>query len=228
MSINKIININGTLAASSSTALGNPEDPERRRFLTTAATVVGIAGVTAAAAPFVEYMEPSDRALAGGAPVTIDLSGLKPGEMMAAVWRKKPVWVLHRTDEQLAELPRQNNLLKDPQSEALQQPPDLPNWDPVQRSIKPQYLLVVGVCTHLGCIPEYLRKDEAPGLGPSWQGGFFCPCHGSRYDLSGRIMKGSPAPLNLPVIPHYYKSDTVIVAGSMASGSGQNWKPDTW
>ena len=223
-----INNNNGTLVTAAGGLLESPEDPERRRFLTTAATVVGVAGIAAAAAPFVEYMEPSERALAGGAPVTIDISNLKPGQMKAAVWRKKPVWVLHRTDEQLAELPRLNNLLKDPQSEAQQQPANLPNWDPVQRSIKPQYLVVVGICTHLGCIPEYLQKDEAPALGPSWQGGFFCPCHGSRYDLSGRIMKGSPAPMNLPVIPHYYKSDTVIVAGSMANGSEQNWKPNTW
>lgn len=219
--------MNNTLAATPSGSLRAPEDPKRRRFLTTAATVVGAAGVAAAAIPFIETMTPSERALAGGAPVPVDISKLKPGQMLVTTWRKKPLWVLHRTPEQLAELPKLNDQLKDPLSKEPQQPPNLPHWDPVLRSIKPQYLVMVGLCTHLGCIPDYVRKgDPEPGL--NWQGGFFCPCHGSRYDLSGRVMKGSPAPLNMPVIPYYYKSDNLIVAGSLDDGGEQNWTPNTW
>lgn len=205
-----------------------PSDPERRRFLTAAATVVGGLGVAAAAVPFIESMEPSARSRAGGAPVTIDIGGLKPGQMLSARWRQKPVWVLRRTKDQLAELPKLNDRLKDPMSKELQQPPNLPHWDPVQRSIKPEYLLVVGICTHLGCIPGYRPQPGAADLGATWPGGFFCPCHGSRYDLSGRVMDGSPAPLNLPVIPHYYRKDNVIVAGELEDGSESNWSPNTW
>ena len=221
-------NNDGTLAATPDGVVESLEDPERRRFITAAAAVAGTIGIAASTGPFIESMEPSGRTVAGGKPVEIDISKLKPGEMMITPWRKKPVWVLHRTPEQLEELGKLNERLKDPRSEAPQQPPDLPHWDMGQRSIKPQYLLVVGICTHLSCIPEYLRKGDSHGLGSGWPGGFFCPCHGSRFDLSGRVMKGSPAPLNLPVIPHYFKNDTTIVAGSMADGSEQNWSPDTW
>lgn len=226
--MNNTRNNDGTIAIAPGDSIDAPKDPARRRFLTTAATVVGAAGVATAAIPFIESLEPSARALAGGAPVEIDVGKLKPGQMMSTTWRKKPVWVLHRTDQQLQGLSKLNSRLKDPQSKTPQQPSNLPHWDPVQRSIKPHYLLVVGICTHLGCIPEYLRKANAPMQVANWPGGFYCPCHGSHYDLSGRIMKGSPAPLNLPVIPHYYKSDKVIVAGSMSNGSEQNWKPATW
>lgn len=205
-----------------------PEDPDRRRFLTTAAAVVGGLGVAAAAAPFIDSMEPGARAQAGGAPVKIDISGLEPGQMLSVRWRKKPVWVLRRTQAQLQELPKLNDRLKDPLSKAAQQPPDLPHWDPVQRSIRPEYLLMVGICTHLGCIPSYRRETQAEGLGGNWPGGFFCPCHGSRYDLAGRVMDGSPAPLNLPVIPHFYQSDNIIIAGKLADGSDKFWTPDTW
>jgi len=223
-------NNDGTLAAEAGggEVPASPDDPTRRRFITAAATVVGTAGVAAAAVPFIESMEPSDRALAGGAPVQIDISKLKPGQMMSTPWRKKPVWVLHRTPEQIKELPKLNDRLKDPLSKEPQQPPNLPNWDPVQRSIKPEFLVMIGICTHLGCIPTYRRQANPQGLGSSWPGGFFCPCHGSRYDLAGRVMDGSPAPLNMPVIPHYYKSDTIIVAGEMSDGSEKTWSPNTW
>ena len=219
----------GTAATAAGDSLEAPENPARRRFITNVATALGAAGVAAATVPFIESLEPSARARAGGAPVSIEIGKLKPGQMMTTMWRKKPVWVLHRTDAQLKELRELNGLLKDPRSTSPQQPADLPHWDAVQRSIKPQFLLLVGICTHLGCIPEYLRKTDAQAPpGRPWPGGFFCPCHGSRYDLSGRVMKGSPAPLNLPVIPHYYQSDEVIVAGSMSNGTERNWKPATW
>jgi len=203
-------------------------DLDRRRMLTTTTAAVGAVGVALTAVPFIESLEPSETAQALGSPVTIDISKLAPGEMTSVEWRQKPVWVLHRTDEQLAELPKLNGQLKDPLSKELQQPPNLPGWNPVQRSIHPKYLVVVGICTHLGCIPKYRPQLNAADLPAGWPGGFFCPCHGSRYDLSGRVMDGSPAPLNLPVPPYYFKDANTITAGQVADGSEQNWEPETW
>ncbi|MGH8200174.1 MAG: ubiquinol-cytochrome c reductase iron-sulfur subunit [Steroidobacteraceae bacterium] len=203
-------------------------DLDRRRMLTTTTAAVGAIGVALTAVPFIETMEPSETARALGEPVTIDISKLGPGEMTTAEWRQKPVWVLHRTEAQLVELPKLNGQLKDPYSKQDQQAPKLPNWNPIQRSINPKYLVVVGICTHLGCIPKYRPQLNAADLPAGWPGGFFCPCHGSRYDLSARVMDGSPAPLNLPVPPHYYKDDKTIVAGQLADGTEENWEPDTW
>ena len=203
-------------------------DLARRRMLTATTAAVGAVGVALVATPFVESLEPSEKARALGAPVTIDISRLAPGQMASTTWRRRPVWVLHRTEAQLAELAKLNGQLKDPLSQADQQPPNLPGWNPIQRSIVPKYLVVVGICTHLGCLPKLREQAGAPDLGASWPGGFFCPCHGSRYDLAGRVMDGSPAPLNLPVPPHYYKDATTVVAGELADGSEQNWEPNTW
>ncbi len=203
-------------------------DLDRRRLLTGTTVAVGAVGVALAAVPFIESLEPTETARAQGAPVDIDISKLAPGQMMSASWRRRPVWVLHRTEAQLAELPTLNGQLKDPESKEAQQPPGLPDWNPIQRSIKPQYLVVVGICTHLGCIPKYRPQVGAPDLPAGWPGGFFCPCHGSRYDLAARVMDGSPAPLNLPVPAHYYKDATTITVGQLADGSDQNWEPDTW
>jgi len=209
---------------------GEPSLPnlERRRILTVVTGAVGAVGLMAAAVPFIESWEPSRSARAGGAPVKIDLSKLAPGQMLTAQWRKKPVWVLHRTAAQVRELPKLNGRLKDPLSQELQQPTDMPGWNPVQRSTKPEFFVAVGICTHLGCIPKYRPTPGSVSLGANWPGGFFCPCHGSRYDLAGRVMDGSPAPLNLPVIPYYYESGRVIVAGEMANGAEQNWSPQNW
>jgi ubiquinol-cytochrome c reductase iron-sulfur subunit len=203
-------------------------DLARRKMLVATTTAVGAVGVALAAVPFVESLEPSETARALGAPVDIDISSLAPGHMMSASWRRRPVWVLHRTEAQLAELPKLNGQLKDPLSRQDQQPANLPDWNPVQRSIKPQYLVVVGICTHLGCIPKYRPQPGFAQIGPTWPGGFFCPCHGSRYDLSGRVMDGSPAPLNLPVPPYYFKDPNTVTAGALADGSEQNWEPNTW
>lgn len=203
-------------------------DLARRRMLVASTAAVGAVGVALTAVPFVETMEPSETARALGAPVDIDISKLEPGQMMSASWRRRPVWVLHRTEAQLAELPKLNGQLKDPFSKQEQQPAGLPKWNPIQRSIKPQYLVVVGICTHLGCIPKYRPQPGFAQLGPSWPGGFFCPCHGSRYDLSGRVMDGSPAPLNLPVPPYYYKDSNTVTAGELEDGTDQNWEPNTW
>ena len=203
-------------------------DLARRRMLTAATAAVGAVGVGFAATPFIESMEPSETARALGAPVTIDISNLKPKEMLVASWRRRPIYVLRRTEGELKELPKLNGQLKDPLSQADQQPANLPDWNPIQRSIVPEYLVVVGICTHLGCMPKLHAKVGDPLLGANWPGGYYCPCHGSRYDLSARVMDGSPAPLNLPVPPHYYKDSKTIVVGELSNGSERNWEPNTW
>lgn len=185
-------------------------DPGRRRFLTAATTVVGAVGAVYVAVPFVKSMLPSDKAKAAGAPVEADISKLEAGQMIRVQWRGKPVWVVDRTPEMLDTLPELRDKLRDPDSSESEQPSYATN---PTRSIKPEYLVLVGICTHLGCSPSY-RPEVAPAdLGPDWKGGFFCPCHGSRFDLAGRVYQGVPAPLNLAVPPHRYVSDTVILVG---------------
>ncbi len=197
----------------------------RRRWLLAATSVVGGAGVIAAATPFILSMEPSARSLAEGAPVDVDISKLEPGQMITISWRSRPVLIVHRSQEQLERLPTLNDRLRDPDSQAAQQ---LPQYRNIYRSIKPAYLVIVGICTHLGCIPTYRPQISPEDLGPEWQGGFFCPCHGSRYDLSGRVYDGSPAPYNLPVPPHFYLSDSVLRIGILQNGHEQNWTPAIW
>lgn len=184
-------------------------DKTRRRLLVATGVVGGI-GVVAAVVPFVKSMQPSERAQAAGAPVEADIGKLEPGQRMTVEWRGKPVWVVRRSEEALEALPTLDGSLRDPASEQPQQPSYAQN---PTRSIKPEYLVVVGICTHLGCSPTY-RPDVAPAdLGPGWKGGFFCPCHGSRFDLAGRVFQGVPAPLNLVVPPYRYLSDTRILIG---------------
>jgi ubiquinol-cytochrome c reductase iron-sulfur subunit len=186
-------------------------DLKRRRFLTAAASVVGGVGVVAVAVPFVSSMQPSARAQAAGAPVEADISKLEPGQMMTVEWRGKPVWIVNRTKAVLEALPSLDGKLRDPQSKESEQPASAKNEF---RSIKPEYLVLVGICTHLGCSPTF-RPDMAPAdLGPEWKGGFFCPCHGSKFDLAGRVYQGVPAPLNLVVPPYRYVSDTRILIGA--------------
>jgi ubiquinol-cytochrome c reductase iron-sulfur subunit len=187
-------------------------DPARRRFLTTAATVVGGAGAAAAAVPFIAAMTPSERARAIGAPVEEDIADLQPGELRRVQWQGKPVWILRRDPQDLATLEKIKGDLRDPASEEAQQPDYARNE---YRSIRPEILIVVGLCTHLGCSPTYVpaRDAEAHGLPGDWPGGFFCPCHGSRFDLAGRVFKGVPAPTNLLVPPHQYLSDTRVLIG---------------
>ncbi|HKK06487.1 MAG TPA: ubiquinol-cytochrome c reductase iron-sulfur subunit [Gammaproteobacteria bacterium] len=200
-------------------------DPTRRRFLVATTSVIGGAIVAAAVVPFIESMEPSDAAVAAGAPIDLDISKIEPGALVTAKWRSRPIWVLNRTDSQLQELPKLDPRLKDPHSKEPQQIPSCANG---QRSLKPKYFVCVAICTHLGCVPTYRPEIAPPDLGPNWEGGFFCPCHGSRYDLAGRVFKGSPAPLNLPVPPHYYVSDTKLRVGELEGGGEQNWQPATW
>lgn len=185
-------------------------DTSRRRFLTAAATVVGGVGAVYTLVPFVKSMLPSARAKAAGAPVEADISKLELGQKINVSWRGKPVWIVRRTPEMLEALPEVESMLRDPESLEPQQPPYCQNEE---RSIKPEVLVMIGICTHLGCSPIYRPEVAAEDLGADWKGGFFCPCHGSKFDLAGRVYSGVPAPLNLPVPPHRYISDTLILIG---------------
>ncbi len=203
-------------------------DLERRRFLTYASGVVGAAGIAALVTPFLEAWNPGAKTKVAGGPIEIDISKIEEGQMVTAEWRKKPAWVLRRTKKQIAELPKNNGNLKDPESKEPQQPPNLANFDPVNRAVKADYLVLIGICTHLGCVPEYRPQVGDPDLGASWPGGFFCPCHGSRYDLAGRVMYGSPAPLNLPVPAYYFKGESIVRVGELQNGADLNWSPAVW
>ncbi len=184
----------------------------RRRFLTAATSVVGAAGVVGVAVPFVGSWQPSAKAKAAGAPVTFDISKLEQGQMVIVEWRGKPVYVVRRSAETLAELSSLDGSLKDPESTASSQP-DYVTGE--ARAINPEYLVLVGLCTHLGCAPKYRPELGTVQTtdGSEWVGGFFCPCHGSMFDLSGRVYKGVPASTNLVVPPYSYESDSVIVVG---------------
>ncbi|MDX1823527.1 MAG: ubiquinol-cytochrome c reductase iron-sulfur subunit [Thiohalomonadales bacterium] len=185
-------------------------DTNRRRFLTAATTVVGAVGAAGVAVPFITSMWPSARAQAAGAPVEADISKLEPGAMITVEWRGKPVWLVHRTKQNLEDLPTLDDRLRDPHSEVDHQPPYAKNE---YRSIKPAIAVLIGICTHLGCSPTY-RPEIAPAdLGEAWRGGFFCPCHGSRFDLAGRVFQGVPAPTNLWVPPYMYITDTRLLIG---------------
>lgn len=182
----------------------------RRRFLVAATSVVGAVGAVGAAVPFVGSWNPSAKAKAAGAPVKVNVSKIEPGQQIVAEWRGKPVFILRRTPEILANLAKVEGQVADPSSAASVQPSYV---DPKVRSIKPELLIVEGLCTHLGCSPSF-RPELAPAdLGADWKGGYFCPCHGSRYDLAGRVYQAQPAPLNLPVPPHSYESADVIIIG---------------
>lgn len=188
----------------------------RRRFLITATSVVGAVGAGFVAVPFVSSMEPSARTQAAGAPVEADFSKLELGSMITVAWRGKPVWILRRTKQNLADLKTLDSQLRDPNSLVDHQPPYCKNE---YRSRKPEYFIVVGICTHLGCSPTYRPDIAPPDLGPKWKGGYFCPCHGSRYDLAGRVYKGVPAPTNLVVPRYMYLADTRVTIGNDEGGA---------
>jgi ubiquinol-cytochrome c reductase iron-sulfur subunit len=185
-------------------------DLSKRQFLTSALTVVGAVGTGYLAVPFLSQMQPSARAMAAGAPVEIDISRIEPGQLIRVAWRGKPVWVLSRTPEVLEVLKKETDKLADPNSNESEQPESSHN--PL-RSIKPEIFLAVGLCTHLGCSPTF-RPEIAPNdLGETWKGGFFCPCHGSGFDLAGRVFRSVPAPTNLVVPPYRYITDSLIIVG---------------
>lgn len=202
--------------------LQNPEPPpsaevldeERRKFLLKASGVLGGVGALCALTPFVTSWLPSAKAEAAGAPVEVDLSRIEPGQQVTVEWQGSPVWIIRRTKEMLATLQADTELLRDPESLVEQQPEFAKNH---YRSIKPEYLVLVGICTHLGCSPKYTPNIKE--LGPNWPGGFYCPCHGSTFDLAGRVFKGVPAPINLRVPPYKFISEHVIVIGEEASNS---------
>ncbi|MCF7985854.1 MAG: ubiquinol-cytochrome c reductase iron-sulfur subunit [Thiohalocapsa sp.] len=185
-------------------------DKKRRRTLVAATSVVGAIGAGFALVPFVASMNPSAKARAAGAPVEADISKLEPGALLRVKWRGQPIWVVHRTPAMLDSLPTLEPKLVDPNSTVPQQPPYCAN---PTRAINPTYFVAIGICTHLGCSPTY-RPEVAPDdLGKDWKGGWFCPCHGSKFDLAGRVYKGVPAPTNLVIPQHTYLNDTTILIG---------------
>jgi ubiquinol-cytochrome c reductase iron-sulfur subunit len=192
---------------------GRPVDSSKRTWII-ASSCAGAVGAGFAAVPFVSSFQPSERARAAGAAVEADIGGLQPGEKMTVEWRGKPVWILRRTPAQLAELSKNDALLADPKSlrsNFATTPKPLQND---ARAIKPEYLVVIGICTHLGCSPsDKFTPGPQPSLPADWQGGFLCPCHGSTFDMSGRVFKDKPAPDNLEVPPYMYLSDTRILIG---------------
>ncbi|VAW61062.1 Ubiquinol-cytochrome C reductase iron-sulfur subunit [hydrothermal vent metagenome] len=183
----------------------------KRRFLTITTAVIGAVGAGAVAVPFLSSWAPSERAKTAGAPVEVDISKLQKGQLLTVEWRGKPVWIIKRTEQNLTDLPTLDELLRDPASENDQQPVYAQNST---RSRKPEIVIMVGICTHLGCSPTYRPEIGAADLGGAdWKGGFFCPCHGSKFDLAGRVYQGVPAPLNLQIPPHFYKSERTILIG---------------
>ena len=191
-------------------------DCGRRRLVATTAAVGGVGALTALV-PFVSSMLPSERAKAAGAPVEVDIGKLEPGQMMTVEWRGKPVWIINRTKDMLDTLPKLDEAVSDPKSDKPQQPTYCQNET---RSIKPEFLVAVGICTHLGCSPSSKFKHGGEeGMGADWLGGFLCPCHGSTFDLAGRVFKNKPAPDNLVVPPHMYLSDTRLIIGKDEKGA---------
>ncbi len=182
---------------------------ERRRFLTTLTSVVGGVGAACAAVPFIGSWLPSAKAQAMGAPIEVDISKLESGQQLTVEWRGQPIWIINRTEESVKKLPSLDSLLRDPNSDDTEQQPSYAKN--IHRSIKDKYLVLVGLCTHLGCVPTY--RPDIGGVEPNWPGGFFCPCHGSKFDLAGRVFKGVPAPVNLLVPPYKFISDTILLIG---------------
>ncbi len=191
-------------------------DESKRQFLTTALTVVGGIGTGYLAVPFLAQMQPSVKTMAAGAPVEVDISKMEAGQLLRVAWRGKPVWILNRTPAALESIKSVANQLSDPDSSESIQPTEAKNEF---RSIKPEVFVALGLCTHLGCSPTF-RPEVAPhDLGPEWKGGFFCPCHGSRFDLAGRVYSGVPAPTNLEIPPHRYLTDMLLVIGDTGNGA---------
>lgn len=193
-------------------------DAGRRKMLTVSASVVGAVGTAVAVIPFLSTMGPSARALAAGAPVEVDVSKLEPGQKIQVEWRRKPVWIVRRSEEMVASLDAIESRLRDPNTEVLNTQPGFAQK--ATRSIKPEILVLVGICTHLGCSPTF-RPELAPeDLGPDWKGGFYCPCHGSTFDISGRVYKNVPANKNLEVPPYKYLSENLLLIGELDEEQG--------
>jgi len=195
----------------------NASNPSRRKLLIGLSAAVGGLGAVGAATPFVSSWWPSARARAAGAPVTVDVSSLQMGQKMVVEWRGKPVWVVRRSEATLKQLRDPASYLRDPDSSASVQPEFAEN---PARALKPEYLILVGLCTHLGCSPLYKPEVGSSEFGKDWAGGFYCPCHGSKFDLSGRVYIGVPAPINLEVPPYFFSEDGVVTIGELEGSNG--------
>ena len=196
---------------------GEPVNQGRRRFLTATTAVVGAVGAATAAVPFIKSWNPSARAKLAGAPITADISALAEGQRLVLEWRGQPIWIVKRSKAMLDILPTLDPRLLDPKSNNLDQQPTYARNE--LRSIKPEVSVLVGLCTHLGCSPEMKAEIKPEPFDPEWKGGYFCPCHKSRFDMAGRVFDGVPAPINLLVPPHHYESDTSIVIGVDPKGA---------
>ncbi|WP_372393590.1 ubiquinol-cytochrome c reductase iron-sulfur subunit [Xanthomonas sp. NCPPB 3582] len=199
-----------------------PADTGRRRFLTATTAVVGAVGAGFVAVPFVKSWNPSARAKLAGAPVTADISALQEGQRLVLEWRGQPIWIVKRSKAMLDALPTLDDRLKDPKSENKDQQPDYVLKNPEYRSIKSDISVLVGLCTHLGCSPEMVAEIRPEPYDPQWKGGYFCPCHKSRFDMSGRVFDGVPAPINLLVPPHHYVDDNTLVIGVDPDAAGKS------
>ena len=197
--------------------VNGPVNTGRRRFLTATTAVVGAVGAGIAAVPFIKSWNPSARAKLAGAPVTADISGLQEGQRLILEWRGQPIWIVKRSKAVLDALPTLDANLRDPQSENLDQQPAYIKG--VTRSLKPEISVLVGLCTHLGCSPEMVAKIGPAPFDPEWKGGYFCPCHKSKFDMAGRVYLGVPAPTNLVVPPHHFADDTTSVVGVDPQGA---------
>lgn len=205
-------------AAAHGGGTGEPDNLGRRRFLTGSTAVVGAVGVGFLAVPFIKSWNPSERARQAGAPVTVDISALQDGQQLSGIaWRGQPIFIARRTKTMLDTLTQMDAIVADPKSaDAAQQPVYAQNE---HRSIKPEILVLVGVCTHLGCAPDYVPEIKPEPFDAQWKGGYFCPCHKSKYDLAGRVYKGMPAPANLPVPPYHFQDDNTLVIGVDPKGA---------
>ena len=192
-------------------------DQSRRKFLTVATSATAAVGVVFAATPFVASWRPSERARAMGAPIEFDIAKLEPGQMVTLVWRKQPIYVVRRTEESVKALSANDSRLKDPQSNDSEQPAYAKNE---MRSRRPDVLVLIATCTHLGCLPKQHFERADPEMSADWPGGFFCPCHGSKFDLAGRVMNGSPASTNLRIPPYLYKNESTLVIGQDDAAQG--------
>ena len=200
--------------------VNGPVNTGRRRFLTATTAVVGAVGAGSAAVPLIKSWNPSARAKLAGAPVTADISGLQEGQRLILEWRGQPIWIVKRSQAVLQALPTLNDKLRDPKSENVEQQPDyIRQANPELRSLKPEISVLVGLCTHLGCSPEMVAKIGPAPFDPEWKGGYFCPCHKSKFDMAGRVYQGVPAPTNLVVPPHHFADDTTIVVGVDPQGA---------
>lgn len=197
-----------------------PDNSGRRRFLTASTAVVGAVGAGFAAVPFIKSWNPSARAQLAGAPVTADISGLQEGQRLMLEWRGQPIWIVRRSQAILAALPTLDDQLRDPMSEnADQQPAYVREANPQLRSLKPEISVLVGLCTHLGCAPEMVAEIRPEPFDANWKGGYFCPCHKSKFDMAGRVYQGVPAPTNLVVPPYHFTDDNTIVVGVDPEGA---------